>query len=128
MKGLNCNMSFRKRFDFCPYCGASLIGDPIPQEVIDHYSESHYRREIGIYDREQDELIGYQCTDCDGRWPCGFVTPIVGLAEAAEILGLHKNTINTYIARGKFPEPIQRLASGPIWTKEQIEDYRDARK
>jgi hypothetical protein len=36
--------------------------------------------------------------------------------------------IHTYLKRGVFPQPIQTLASGPIWTKQQIEDYRDARK
>ncbi|MGG3884325.1 helix-turn-helix transcriptional regulator [Brevibacillus panacihumi] len=56
------------------------------------------------------------------------IPPLVGLAEAAEMLGWDKRQISTYINRGKFPEPIQRLASGPIWTYKQIEDYRDARK
>lgn len=55
------------------------------------------------------------------------IPPFAGLAEAAEILNWSKSQINTYMARGKFPEPIQRLASGPIWTRKQIEDYRDAR-
>jgi hypothetical protein len=31
------------------------------------------------------------------------------------------------MARGKFPDPIQRLASGPIWTREQIESYKRER-
>ena len=54
-------------------------------------------------------------------------TEIVGYAEAAEILGWDKRRIGVYMKRGKFPEPIQQLASGPIWTRKQIEDYRDAR-
>ncbi|MFR9708127.1 DUF3653 domain-containing protein [Paenibacillus sp. MB22_1] len=53
---------------------------------------------------------------------------LVGYAEAAEILGWDKRHVGTYLKRGTFPEPIQRLASGPIWTRKQIEDYRDARK
>jgi hypothetical protein len=36
--------------------------------------------------------------------------------------------INTYMTRGKFPIPIQTLASGPIWTRKQIEDFRDSRR
>lgn len=54
--------------------------------------------------------------------------PLVGVAEAAEILGWDKRKVSTYITRGSFPEPDQRLASGPIWTRKQIEDYRDSRK
>jgi len=52
---------------------------------------------------------------------------IVGYAEAADILGWDKRKIGTYLQRGVFPEPIQRLASGPIWTRRQIEDYKKSR-
>ncbi|MCE3202484.1 hypothetical protein [Paenibacillus sonchi] len=55
------------------------------------------------------------------------IPPLVGLAEAAEMLGWDKRKLSTYRSRGGFPEPIQQLASGPIWTYKQIEDYRDSR-
>lgn len=54
------------------------------------------------------------------------IPPLVGLAEAAEILGWDKRRVATYRKRGAFPDPIQQLASGPIWTQKQIEDYREA--
>lgn len=54
------------------------------------------------------------------------IPPLAGVAEAAEILGWTKQKVATYIKRGKLPDPIQRLASGPIWTKEQIETYKDS--
>ncbi|WP_127580777.1 hypothetical protein [Paenibacillus koleovorans] len=56
------------------------------------------------------------------------IPPLVGLAEAAEILGWDKRKVSTYIQRGSFPAPLSQLASGPIWTYKQIEDYRDGRK
>lgn len=52
---------------------------------------------------------------------------VAGVAEVAEILGWSKSQVNTYMSRGKFPEPIQRLASGPIWTREQIDRYKRER-
>ena len=52
---------------------------------------------------------------------------LVGLAEAAELLGWSKQQVSVYIKRGKFPEPIQVLASSPIWTRQQIEDYMGSR-
>lgn len=52
-----------------------------------------------------------------------LIPPIVGLAEAADLLGWDKRHVGTYIQRGKFPEPAARLASGPIWTKKQIEQF-----
>lgn len=64
------------------------------------------------------------------------VPPLAGLAEAAEILNWDKKKVGTYLKRarergwpaGSFPEPTQRLASGPIWTVTQIEEYRDKKK
>lgn len=53
----------------------------------------------------------------------------VGLAEAAEIMGKDKKKISVYRKRGKFPNAVQELASGPIWTREQIvhfKAYKDA--
>ncbi|MGI8362705.1 helix-turn-helix transcriptional regulator [Bacillus cereus] len=56
------------------------------------------------------------------------IPPIVGLSEAAELLGWSKQYVSEYIRRGKFPTPLKTLASGPIWTYKQIEDYQNSRK
>ncbi|EJY54980.1 RNA polymerase, sigma 28 subunit, SigK [Alicyclobacillus hesperidum URH17-3-68] len=39
------------------------------------------------------------------------------------MVGWDKRKLVTYVKRGVFPEPHIRLASGPIWTKLQIERY-----
>ena len=51
------------------------------------------------------------------------VPDLVGVAEAAEILGWDKRRVFTYISRGSFPEPIAFLASGRVWRKRDVEDY-----
>lgn len=51
------------------------------------------------------------------------VPNIVGVAEAAEIMGWDKRRVVTYIDRGHFPEPIASLASGRIWLREDVEAY-----
>src|SRR5438876_7646140 len=57
------------------------------------------------------------------------VTPaLVGVAEAAGILGWDKRRIFTYISRGSFPEPVAHLASGRVWRREDIEAYVAARR
>lgn len=56
------------------------------------------------------------------------IGPLVGLAEASTILGWSKQQTSVYIRREKFPLPIQILASGPIWTKQQILEFKDARE
>jgi hypothetical protein len=53
------------------------------------------------------------------------IPPVVGVAEAAEIMGWDKRRVITYIDRGSFPEPISTLASGRIWLREDVEDYAD---
>ena len=52
---------------------------------------------------------------------------IVGHYEVAKILGWQKQQVAVYISRGKFPEPLQKLASGPIWLKEDIEKFKESR-
>jgi hypothetical protein len=51
------------------------------------------------------------------------IPAVVGVAEAAEIMGWDKRRVITYIDRGSFPEPITALASGRIWLREDIEDF-----
>jgi hypothetical protein len=53
------------------------------------------------------------------------IPTVVGVAEAAEIMGWDKRRVITYIDRGSFPEPIVALASGRIWLREDVEDYAD---
>jgi hypothetical protein len=52
-----------------------------------------------------------------------IVPQVVGVAEAAEIMGWDKRRVITYIDRGSFPEPITSLASGRIWLREDVEAY-----
>ena len=51
------------------------------------------------------------------------IPQVVGVAEAAEILGWDKRRVVTYIDRGSFPEPLTALASGRIWLREDVESY-----
>lgn len=52
---------------------------------------------------------------------------LAGVAEVAEILGWDKRKVSTYLKRGILPQPLQKLASGPIWTYKQIEDFKKTR-
>jgi hypothetical protein len=64
------------------------------------------------------------------------ILPVVaGVAEAAEVMGWDKRRVVTYIDRGRFPKPLQALASGRIWLRSEVESYaaewrerRDARR
>jgi predicted DNA-binding transcriptional regulator AlpA len=46
--------------------------------------------------------------------------PLVGLAEAADLLGVTKRTATDYTKRGDFPAPVQRLAATPVWKRAEV--------
>jgi hypothetical protein len=51
----------------CPKCNSSWIGEPIPQEYLENYSGTHWKREIGIdggYMGIYDGLVALLCPDC----------------------------------------------------------------
>jgi hypothetical protein len=48
---------------------------------------------------------------------------LVGVKEASEILGWDKRKVSVYLGRGKLPEPIARLAAGPVWYRRDIEAF-----
>ncbi len=53
---------------------------------------------------------------------------LVGVKEAAAILGWDSRRVSTYRSRGTFPAPLVELAMGPIWTKEQIIEFQKGRR
>lgn len=54
--------------DNCPHCGVTLIGDPIPEDMRQHYSRPYFwRREIGI-EYDKDRVEEWKCPDCGGVW------------------------------------------------------------
>jgi len=48
---------------------------------------------------------------------------LVGASEAAAIVGITVNALKLARKRGAAPEPIKTLACGPIWTRDQIEEW-----
>lgn len=79
-----------EELDNCPKCGASFIGDPIPEDIIESYSGTHWRREIaidggmmGIY----DGVVAYRCVDC------GYYFPRNTSKWAIELFNKFKNKI-----------------------------------
>ncbi|HWP33582.1 MAG TPA: hypothetical protein VNL97_07520 [Solirubrobacterales bacterium] len=51
---------------FCPNCKADLQGAPIPEADQEAYGgNTHFHRAIGLYSRELDRTVAWQCPDCD---------------------------------------------------------------
>jgi predicted DNA-binding transcriptional regulator AlpA len=51
---------------------------------------------------------------------------LAGLAEVAEIVGKDKRTATRYTGRPDFPTPVDRLASGPVWRRADVERWAKA--
>ena len=48
---------------------------------------------------------------------------LYGVAEFAEALGWDRSRVSKYLTREAVPEPYARLASGPVWTEEQVKVF-----
>ena len=54
------------------------------------------------------------------------VTPrLVGVHEAAGILGWDKRRVATYVKRGSFPEPVAELAGGRVWALDDVTEFAE---
>jgi len=51
---------------------------------------------------------------------------LVGVSEAAAILGWDRRRVITYVDRGSFPEPLEQLASGRVWRRDEVEIFARA--
>jgi hypothetical protein len=54
-------------------------------------------------------------------WP-----KLVGVAEAAELLGWDKRRVITYVDRGAFPTPLASLAGGRVWALDDVREFARA--
>ena len=48
---------------------------------------------------------------------------LMGVKETGDFLGWDKRKVSAYYSRGLLPEPVIKLASGPIWIKKQLKKY-----
>jgi len=51
------------------------------------------------------------------------LSQVVGVAEAAAVMGWDKRRVITYLDRGRFPQPVQALASGRVWLRDDVEAF-----
>ncbi|WP_144466440.1 hypothetical protein [Bacillus nitratireducens] len=58
----------RSNKEFCPYCNSDLQGDLIPQQSQKVYGATHFTRKIGITSIEVDQILKWECPDCNKDW------------------------------------------------------------
>lgn len=55
---------------------------------------------------------------------------LAGIAEVAAIAGVSKSRAHQLAQKASFPAPLDRIASGPVWRRRDVERWvaeRDAR-
>ncbi|HEX2030804.1 MAG TPA: class I SAM-dependent methyltransferase [Actinomycetota bacterium] len=75
----------------------------------------------------------YADLDWARRWPAEQIwrlrkpagSDLVGVAEAARLLGWDKRRVATYVRRGSFPRPVAELAGGRVWVLEDVLAFRE---
>jgi hypothetical protein len=55
----------------------------------------------------------------------GDVPPgdLLGFAEIVKYLDLPERTVARYVKRPDFPEPVVRLAAGPVWHRADVDRW-----
>lgn len=48
---------------------------------------------------------------------------ILGTSEVAEVLGVSKQRIHSLRQTAEFPEPFVKLASTPLWDKDEVMEF-----
>jgi predicted DNA-binding transcriptional regulator AlpA len=82
--------------------------------------------------------IGCDREDCPGQENCDYISdkPVVdrngrpvllGISEIALEVGARRQTVAQWYRREQLPEPTQVLAAGPVWVREEIQDWITAK-
>lgn len=108
-----------------------LNNDIVKMELALAYDD--WVKETSKFDEEPQSLVDHITYYLEHPFLLGDYSTIVGLSEFAEIIGWDKARLSTKYSRqreGKkvrprIPEPIQILASTPLWTKAQASKYRE---
>ncbi len=48
---------------------------------------------------------------------------LMGVAEVAKLLGVSSQRVSQLAAQESFPEPLARLAAGPVWERTDVEKW-----
>ena len=51
---------------------------------------------------------------------------LAGLSEIAEMLGVTTRTVQRYMEREDFPEPLGQIAAGRVWLRANVETWAKA--
>ena len=79
------------------------------------------------------KLLGVEVMNASERLGSGVdqieFGELVGVKEAAFLIGVQRsNFVRDYADKADFPQPVVELATGRVWLKSRVEEYRRRRK
>jgi SAM-dependent methyltransferase len=126
-------------FEMVSYADETSVGFQLPYgEWLELFHRSGLRVEDLLEPRPAEEATttyeDWEPEWCH-RWPGESIWRVrkgpppprlVGVAEAARILGWDKRRVSTYVRRGSFPDPVASLAGGRVWAEEDVRAFANA--
>ncbi|MGZ4370981.1 MAG: helix-turn-helix transcriptional regulator [Gaiellaceae bacterium] len=55
-------------------------------------------------------------------------THLLGFHELADTFGISKQNTRKHVAKPDFPQPVARLACGPVWSASDVATYLERRR
>jgi len=83
-------------------------------------------REVGVVDWTFARVAAV--SEDEQRRESRRTSPAVGMAEAADLLGVTRQRIHQYIQQGRFPQPVAELRAGPVWARDDVLSFGGTRK
>src|SRR5207249_7411461 len=106
-----------------PAAGGSWVGETVDGPQVRVEAASREGCLTALRDAVRASSSADRAEDTSLTILVEVVATVAGVAEAAAVMGWDKRRVITYIDRGRFPEPLQSLASGRVWLREDVERF-----
>ncbi len=80
---------------------------------------------VDVVGREVVEVRAVEWSRLEAELDQSNALELVGVSEVAELLGVTRQRAHTLAAGPMFPQPVARLAAGPVWTRTSISHFLD---
>ncbi len=81
---------------------------------------------VGVIGREVVDVRAVEWSRLEAELGQSNALELVGVSEVAELLGVTRQRAHTLAAGPTFPQPVARLAAGPVWTRTSISHFLDS--
>lgn len=86
-----------------------------------------------VWVRADIERLAAANGDAPDATPPPRALPLLGTSEVAALLGVNKSQVSRWRSKPPksgptFPDPVTRIAAGPLWDRREVQKFAQARK